>query len=167
MGRLIDICDDCGSQQLGIHRNATVSDACDDRGWIFRRRRHPRFQHILQNLQALHVPSPSAGPDIRLWRRGSKVFSPYFSSKKTWELIINVSSAVPWRKVLWFPLHVPRYAFIVWLAIRDRLSTGARQVLGDFHKPALFVVSLMRLVIIFSTPVCILLLFGHLYAVLS
>lgn len=31
-----------------------------------------------------------------------------------------------WSKVIWFPLGVPRFAFISWLAIRNRLSTGDR-----------------------------------------
>ncbi|XP_033134262.1 uncharacterized protein LOC117127725 [Brassica rapa] len=31
-----------------------------------------------------------------------------------------------WSKIVWFSQGVPRYAFITWLAIRDRLSTGHR-----------------------------------------
>ncbi|KAE8713050.1 hypothetical protein F3Y22_tig00110220pilonHSYRG00130 [Hibiscus syriacus] len=33
---------------------------------------------------------------------------------------------VPWHKLLWFPLHVPKHAIIVWIAILDRLSTRDR-----------------------------------------
>lgn len=33
---------------------------------------------------------------------------------------------VEWCKVIWFSQAVPRFAFITWLAVKDRLSTGTR-----------------------------------------
>lgn len=33
---------------------------------------------------------------------------------------------VPWFKLIWFKQRVPRFAFIAWLAVKDRLSTGVR-----------------------------------------
>ncbi|CAL9223554.1 unnamed protein product, partial [Arabidopsis halleri] len=49
-----------------------------------------------------------------------------FSSKSTWDLIRESSPLVPWSKIVWFRQAVPRYSFVTWLAIRDRLSTGQR-----------------------------------------
>lgn len=33
---------------------------------------------------------------------------------------------VPWHKLIWFKQGVPRFAFITWLAVKDRLSTGVK-----------------------------------------
>lgn len=38
--------------------------------------------------------------------------------------------SVPWFKLVWFPQNIPRMSFILWLAIRGRLSTTDR-----FHAP--------------------------------
>lgn len=46
--------------------------------------------------------------------------------KATWEQIRQSSQRVTWHKVIWFLYNIPRYAFISWLAIRDRLAAGAR-----------------------------------------
>lgn len=31
-----------------------------------------------------------------------------------------------WSKFVWFPQGIPRFSFITWLAVKDRLSTGSR-----------------------------------------
>lgn len=51
---------------------------------------------------------------------------PCFSSKCTWNIIRTSSPKVTWSQIVWFPQAVPRYSFMAWLAIKDRLSTGQR-----------------------------------------
>ncbi|XP_056850861.1 uncharacterized protein LOC130500145 [Raphanus sativus] len=49
-----------------------------------------------------------------------------FNSSRTWNLIRVKKDRVHWSKVVWFAQGVPRQAFITWLAMKDRLSTGRR-----------------------------------------
>ncbi|CAG7906585.1 unnamed protein product, partial [Brassica rapa] len=49
-----------------------------------------------------------------------------FSALQTWEQIICKKSEVVWSRSLWFTQGIPRCAFIVWLAVQNRLSTGDR-----------------------------------------
>lgn len=49
-----------------------------------------------------------------------------FSASATWELIRTRRPTVPWSKLVWFAQGVPRYTFITWLAVRDRLSTDSK-----------------------------------------
>lgn len=44
----------------------------------------------------------------------------------TWQQIHVTSPMTNWSKVVWFSHEVPRYAFITWLAVKNRLSTGDR-----------------------------------------
>uniref|UniRef100_A0A0D3CSE6 Reverse transcriptase zinc-binding domain-containing protein n=1 Tax=Brassica oleracea var. oleracea TaxID=109376 RepID=A0A0D3CSE6_BRAOL len=49
-----------------------------------------------------------------------------FSAAATWEQIRCKQPVVVWSKFIWFAQGVPRYAFIAWLAVKDRLSTGSK-----------------------------------------
>ena len=61
-----------------------------------------------------------------LWKHSDDDFKPWFSSLKTWEQIREKKATVPWSRAVWFTQGVPRYTFIVWLAVKNRLSTGDR-----------------------------------------
>ncbi|KAL0696022.1 hypothetical protein Bca4012_063202 [Brassica carinata] len=62
--------------------------------------------------------------DVILWRKTETEYSKHFSTAATWQLIRTQGTAQDWSKVVWFQLGVPRFAFITWLAIKNRLSTG-------------------------------------------
>ncbi|KAE8729631.1 hypothetical protein F3Y22_tig00003480pilonHSYRG00012 [Hibiscus syriacus] len=47
-------------------------------------------------------------------------------TKEIWEEIREKHIKVPWHKVVWFPLHIPKTSMITWMAIHDRLPTRAR-----------------------------------------
>ncbi|KAL4273542.1 hypothetical protein GQ457_13G006980 [Hibiscus cannabinus] len=40
-----------------------------------------------------------------------------------WNEILVVRPKVPWQKLVWYGLHVPKYSVILWMAILDRLPT--------------------------------------------
>ena len=50
----------------------------------------------------------------------------FFQLPVHWESIRPKKQTVSWHKIIWFPLHVPKYSFIAWLAILDRLPTLQR-----------------------------------------
>jgi hypothetical protein len=79
-------------------------------------------------------------------KRGSYV------SSETWEALREKRDEAIWWKMVWFPLAIPKHAFIMWLAMKDRLLTGK-----DCSKWAIrvrcsvvSVIAVWRLVIIFS-----------------
>lgn len=49
-----------------------------------------------------------------------------FSAKSAWQALRVSYPIVPWAKSVWFPHHVPRWAFNVWIAFMGRLSTEDR-----------------------------------------
>lgn len=54
---------------------------------------------------------------------GGDDFKERFVAAETWQQLRGRKEEVLWSKLVWFPLGVPRYAFITWLAIKDRLAT--------------------------------------------
>jgi hypothetical protein len=55
-----------------------------------------------------------------------------FVSADTWEFMWKKKPYVLWWPIVWFPQAIPRQSFILWLAVLDRLSTGARLVAWGF-----------------------------------
>ncbi|XP_039065808.1 uncharacterized protein LOC120211304 [Hibiscus syriacus] len=39
------------------------------------------------------------------------------TSKGIWEEVRHKHDKVPWQKLIWFPLHTPKFSVIIWLAI--------------------------------------------------
>ena len=126
MGRLIDITKNIGTTYLGLARQAKVSTAGNQEGWCLRGGRSRRFQGLTTRILEAQPPDPTAGSDIVLWKHGENDFKESFSSTATWEQIRSRREKVEWSRVVWFKQGVPRYAFITWLAVKNRLSTGDR-----------------------------------------
>ena len=125
-GRLIDVTGAVGTTYLGVQRHAKVSSAATEEGWRIRGQRSRRYHELYESIMATEPPKPEKGEDIVLWRNGEEEFRDYFSAARTWDQIRVKRNKVKWNKVVWFPQGVPRYAFITWLAIKNRLSTGDR-----------------------------------------
>lgn len=63
--------------------------------------------------------------DLSMWKRGA-VFKNEFSTRETWLMLREAKPLCSWAKGVWFPQATPKYAFITWLAMLDRLSTMDR-----------------------------------------
>jgi hypothetical protein len=46
-----------------------------------------------------------------------------YSSSETWEALRERQMQVEWWKLIWFSLAIPKQAFILWLAMKDALTT--------------------------------------------
>lgn len=125
-GRLIDITGATGTTYLGILRHASVSDAVSSDGWRIRGQRSRHFGDLYRSITAIAPPNPESGADIILWKHGDDNYQASFSASKTWEQLCVKKPKVAWSKVVWFSQGVPRYSFITWLAVKNRLSTGDR-----------------------------------------
>ena len=66
--------------------------------------------------------------DQALWKQGTDKFKSIFVTKFTWELTRKHEAPVTWWKVIWFQHCTPKYAFLHWVAIHNRLSTGDRML---------------------------------------
>jgi hypothetical protein len=56
-----------------------------------------------------------------------------YSSADTWAAIRTKHNVVDWWHLVWFPLSIPRHRFILWLAIKNHLSTGDRLVAWGYN----------------------------------
>lgn len=122
-GRLIDIRGEIGTQKLGIPRNAKISDVLVDGVWRLRNCRDQRIQTLMQEVRISSI-SLSATDDGVLWKQGPDDYGDRFAASDTWQQVRQQSGKIQWTKLVWFSQGVPRFAFITWLAFKDRLATG-------------------------------------------
>ena len=125
MGRLFDLFGPHGCIDMGISLHSTVAGALRNR----RKRRHrvDIFNEVekLCEIQSLQF---STTTDTALWKQSEGQYKAAFSTKATWELIRREDQHVQWWRGVWFKHHTPKYAFIHWLAIQNRLATGDRMM---------------------------------------
>lgn len=98
-------------------------------------RKHKRKNHrfVLLNrvkleIEKFKVQWRQKEEDIYLWKCGNNKFKQKFSASETWQLIRAHHQHYDWHKAVWFKHATPKYSFMVWVASRDRLSTGSRMV---------------------------------------
>ncbi|XP_050207875.1 uncharacterized protein LOC126657252 [Mercurialis annua] len=46
-----------------------------------------------------------------------------FSINSCWKHLNPVSRSIPWTSIIWYKDNIPRYSFITWLALQDKLNT--------------------------------------------
>lgn len=123
-GVLIEILGDRGMIDMGIRKEATLAEAAQ---CIRRRRRHraavlSEIEVILDNVRSL---TQSEAMDVSVWK-GKSGYRAKFSTYETWMLIRESSVQQLWARGVWFAMATPKYAFITWLAVLERLSTMDR-----------------------------------------
>ncbi|CAA7016344.1 unnamed protein product [Microthlaspi erraticum] len=126
LGPLIDIIGANGPRISGIPRMATVSQALVDGSWSLPRGRHPITVLLRNCLPPPPVFNTQSSVDIYLWKNDQNSPPGKFSMAKTWKSIHPSPRRVPWYDAVWFKEHVPKHAFISWLAVLNRLVTRDR-----------------------------------------
>ncbi|CAL9216215.1 unnamed protein product, partial [Arabidopsis halleri] len=126
IGRLVDKLGPRGSIDMGIPSTSTVAAALSSH----RRRRHRTniLNQIEDEMDALRLRSPNTGNDVSLWKQINGSFKSKFNSQQTWQAIRQTNPIYDWYKGVWFQHSTPKYSFIAWIAIRNRLATGDRLV---------------------------------------
>lgn len=92
-----------------------------DNQWRFQNTRDRSIQRTLLHVTEFPVTLLHNEDDAALWKKGQDDYKKDFSAYSTWDMIRTRHNKVPW-----FKQGVPRFAFITWLAVKDRLSTGVR-----------------------------------------
>ena len=123
-GHIIELTSEIGTQNLGIAREARVCEVLRDGVWRFRNCRDQRIREVIQVVSSFPLSLTVSEPDGVSWKCGEDEFKKKFVSSATWHLLRGRKEEVRWNKLVWFPQSVPRYGFISWLAIKDRLATG-------------------------------------------
>ncbi|KAL0875497.1 hypothetical protein Bca101_025202 [Brassica carinata] len=114
-----------GPRELSISFSATVSDACDDRGWLMRGARSPAAEELQIYLTTIPLPTLTSSADHYVWEINGDELEE-FSNSKTWNMVRNRAAEQPWTRSIWFKGHIPRHAFTSWVAHQDRLPTRSR-----------------------------------------
>lgn len=124
LGKLIELTGEGGCIALGIPLYTTVERAIQ----LYRSRLHrlPVFRQIEQEVMRLKNRGLNTLEDVCLWKRENGDFKPGFLTSHTWNITRNVSSKVGWSKGIWFSEATPKFVFIAWLAMHNRLATGDR-----------------------------------------
>ena len=64
--------------------------------------------------------------DIPLWKHEDGVYANVFSTWRTWLQLRSVHPVCKWSKDIWFQQSTPKYSFLVWVALHQRLQTCDR-----------------------------------------
>ncbi|KAG7540795.1 Endonuclease/exonuclease/phosphatase superfamily [Arabidopsis thaliana x Arabidopsis arenosa] len=124
LGSLFEILGPRGSIDLGIASRSSVAEALATHRR--RRHRHDILNRIEDELHNIRNRVLQTGQDFSLWKRQNDSYKCKFSSQQTWHLIREANPRCEWYKVVWFPNATPKYSFITWIAIQNRLATGDR-----------------------------------------
>ena len=91
-----------------------------------RRRRHRTtiLTDIEKEMDTLREKQrrDDCGEDLVPWRCRTG-FKNQFSIKETWYLLREEKPQCVWTKGVWFKKATPKYSFVTWIAMLDRLST--------------------------------------------
>lgn len=123
-GVMVDLFGDRGIIDLGIKREATIEEVCLGNR---RRRRHRTelLNDIEVELASVKEKLREDVEDVNLWQWRSG-FKSRFLTQETWLMIRKTYVCCNWAKGVWFAMATPKFAFMSWLAMLDRLSTMDR-----------------------------------------
>ncbi|KAI8534468.1 hypothetical protein RHMOL_Rhmol10G0092200 [Rhododendron molle] len=107
---------------LGRSLHATVSSIIHNDSWRWPRCRHPIIRKIIEHTDPNLTPHVD-NEDSVVW---TLTASGSFSVNSAWQALRSKSSEVFWFNTVWYRWHVPRWSFILWLAVLGRLSTKDR-----------------------------------------
>jgi hypothetical protein len=56
-----------------------------------------------------------------------------YSSSDTWDFLRKKKNVVEWWSLVWFHYAIPKQAFLLWLTLHNRLTTGDRLLSWGFN----------------------------------
>ena len=70
----------------------------------------------------------SLASEFVVWQDGSASwkFPRKYGASEVWRHIRQKQENVPWHKLVWSSINVPKHAFVSWMAILNRLPTRDR-----------------------------------------
>lgn len=107
---------------IGRSLQAKVSTVIKDGNWVWARQRNRYIQEIITNTPQTFLPNISIEDSV-VWfpsRIGN------YSMKSAWEAIRVSNGILDWCSIVWFSKNVPRWAFILWMAMQSKLASKDR-----------------------------------------
>ncbi|XP_013614852.1 uncharacterized protein LOC106378843 [Brassica napus] len=107
---------------LGLPAHTTVQEAM-----MFHRRRHRTtiLNRIEDEIDERKANADNA-EDVSLWKGIGGKYKKRSSTKTTWMLLRDQQPLCQWSKGVWFRHSTPKFAFMTWYALKNRLATGDR-----------------------------------------
>lgn len=106
----------------GLKFKSVVSDVFIDGVWMWPMDLFLKYGSVLSSFFPVLV---SGMGDKVKWRDNHGRFKD-FDDTVVWEDFCATKNEVQWSKLVWFSQNIPRYAFILWLAVNERLNTQDR-----------------------------------------
>lgn len=91
-----------------------------------RRHRVPVLRLIEKEIVDLRNIWLNQLEDVCLWKRENGEFKSGFLTSQTWNLTRVQSPKVSWFKGIWFPEATPKFSFLSWIAMHNKLATWDR-----------------------------------------
>jgi len=117
-GRLLDTYGYRIVYDTGSNLDARVSSVLIDRRWVW----PPARSDLIVEIQNRLCDVAIGERDIPVWKTSRRIYSYY----ETWNCLRTKFTEVAWSHVVWFPLAIPRHAFLLWLVFRGALVTKER-----------------------------------------
>ena len=122
LGCLKDLLCDRGYIDMGVSIDARVAECSRHRK---RHHRFPIFNRVEEEIERFKT-SVTEEEDVSLWRNSKGVYKKSFLSKETWQVIREKHLSCFWSRMVWFKHATPKFSFILWMAMKERLTTGER-----------------------------------------
>ena len=110
-----------------LPRWAKVASIISNGQWAWPVANSPDLLTLKQAIPDSMVPNMSRCDEV-IW---SPSGTGKFSTKSAWLALRVRHSLVNWHRLIWFSYAIPKCGFILWLAIRERLSTYDRLSLAS------------------------------------
>ncbi|GJW71500.1 RNA-directed DNA polymerase, eukaryota, reverse transcriptase zinc-binding domain protein [Tanacetum coccineum] len=102
--------------------NETVVDMTNNRVWIWAN----QWYNSYPELRNIAIPTFYPRKKDKVCWLNNQNERKYFSTNQVWFDLRNRNEKVEWHTVVWFNQFQPRHAFLLWLAIKERLTTQDR-----------------------------------------
>ncbi|GJX71318.1 RNA-directed DNA polymerase, reverse transcriptase-related family protein [Tanacetum coccineum] len=124
LGCLIGLFGSRGFIELGVSEQTTL-------GEVMERDRRRIHQNVLLNqgereILMLKEQRVYGQEDGFLWRLKDDTYSDRFRSKETWQILRGSLPTWECHRGIWFPFATSKFAFLSWLAAKNRLATGEK-----------------------------------------
>ena len=121
-------------EATGLHRNATVAAIIRHGQWRWPWTSSAELQGLKQLI--FDQPQPrSVEQDAVIWCPDN---AGKFSIKSAWDSIRTHKEMVEWYNLIWFTGRIPKTAFCLWLAVKEKLGTQDRLFPNDPNMTCFF-----------------------------
>ncbi|GJW21869.1 RNA-directed DNA polymerase, eukaryota, reverse transcriptase zinc-binding domain protein [Tanacetum coccineum] len=104
---------------VGFSNDASVADCIDNNGWMW----HAQWfiDHPILNQYTVPILNENMEDKLMWCSKDGSIKN--FTSYQVWNDIRCLNDKMDWWKVIWFPQNVPRQAFVLWIASKEKLVT--------------------------------------------